>query len=129
MEKLLGIQTSEREKGAYPGSYGRYSMESKKVYDQETSVPLWAYLTISLALWQWDTELQARQGLVIEDVLFWGTLLKIYVIGIMSTPITSLIVRPTIGSFLIQHPGVTTVKWLQICAALTFLSNLPSLKE
>ena len=47
--------------------------------------------------WQWDTELQARQGLVIEDVLFWGTLLKIDVIGTMSTHITALMVRPKIG--------------------------------
>ena len=30
---------------------------------------------------------------------------------------------------LIQHPGVTTVKWSQIGAALTFLSNIPSLVE
>ena len=28
---------------------------------------------------------------------------------------------------LIQHPGVTTIKWLQIGAALTFLSHTPSL--
>ena len=28
---------------------------------------------------------------------------------------------------LIQHPGATTVKWSQIGAALTFLSNTPSL--
>ena len=28
---------------------------------------------------------------------------------------------------LIQHPGATTVKWTQIGAALTFLSNIPSL--
>ena len=40
---------------------------------------------------------QARQGLVIEGVLFWGTLLKINVIGTMSTPITALMVRPEIG--------------------------------
>ena len=47
--------------------------------------------------WQRDTELQARQGLVIEGVLFWGTLLKIDVIGTMNTPITALMIRPKIG--------------------------------
>ena len=44
--------------------------------------------------WQWDTELEARPGLVIEGVLFWGTLLKIDELGTMSTPITALMVRP-----------------------------------
>ena len=47
--------------------------------------------------WQWDTELQAKQGLVIEGVLFWGTLLKIDVIRTISTPIIALLVRPKIG--------------------------------
>ena len=41
--------------------------------------------------------LQAKQGLVIEGVLFWGTLLKIDVIGTISTPIIALMVRPKIG--------------------------------
>ena len=44
--------------------------------------PMWPFS------WQWDTELQARQGLVIDSVLFWGTLLKKGVIGTMSTPIS-----------------------------------------
>ena len=46
--------------------------------------------------WLWDTELQVRQGLVIKDVLFWGTLLKIDVIDTMTTAITALMVRPKI---------------------------------
>ena len=76
--------------------------------------------------WQWDTELEARLWLVIEGVLFWGTLLKIDDLGTMSTPIT--MVRPkNRPTSLIRLPGVTTVKWLQIGAALTFLSHTPSL--
>ena len=47
--------------------------------------------------WQWDTELQAKQGLAIEGVLFWGTLLKVDVIGTITTPIIALMVRPKIG--------------------------------
>ena len=47
--------------------------------------------------WQWDTELEARLGLVVEGVLFWGTLLKIDELGTMSTPITATMVRPKIG--------------------------------
>ena len=47
--------------------------------------------------WQWDTELQAKQRLVIEGVLFLGTLLKIDVICTITTPIIALMVRTKIG--------------------------------
>ena len=53
--------------------------------------PIWPFP------WQWDTELEARLGLVIEGVLFWGTLLKIDVIGTITTPIIALMVRPKIA--------------------------------
>ena len=60
-------------------------------------------------------------------MLFWGTLLKINVIGTITTPIIALMVRPNRATSQIQHLGVTTVKWSQIGAAVMFLSHTPSL--
>ena len=49
--------------------------------------------------------------------------------GLFDSPQTlNVHVKKGTGS-LIRLPGVTTVKWAQIGAALTFLSNLPSLSS
>ena len=58
------------------------------------------------------------------------TLLKIDLVGTMSTPITAPMISPKIGvliTSLIPLPGGPTVKWSQIGAALMFLCNTPSL--
>ena len=80
--------------------YQRRCMAKKR---QALFRPIWPFP------WLWDTELQVRQGLVIKVLLFWGcsvTLLKIDLVGTMSTPITAPMICPKIGLLPWSHSQV-----------------------